>query len=261
MALKVGAKVYIQDEAEAFLEADVVKVDGLGADAEVQLKVGAASKTVKGKDVIEADPKALAGVPDMQQMDLFTEASLLGCLRVRYQKSEIYSAVGETILAMNPFKVCGVWRVHAGWWWCRARTSGGGGVARTRRVVVGSGGVARARRVVAVSARRAWCVACRRAQTVCFAWCVAWWLRGVRGRAVVAPLKTTPRSCVACGVSSSAGPRGVRGVWRGGCAVCAGVSSLRRSKPSPAPNAAAAAAPPPRAHARGRTSTASTRPR
>ena len=136
MALKVGAKVYIQDEAEAFLEADVVKVDGLGADAEVQLKVGAASKTVKGKDVIEADPKALAGVPDMQQMDLFTEASLLGCLRVRYQKSEIYSAVGETILAMNPFKVCGVWRVHAGWWWCRARTSGGGGV-RASCVVCG----------------------------------------------------------------------------------------------------------------------------
>ena len=34
-----------------------------------------------------------------------------------------------------------------------------------------------------VERRSAWC-----------AWCVAWWLRGVRGRVVVAPLKTIPRS-------------------------------------------------------------------
>jgi myosin-6 len=102
--MEAGAKVYYPDPAEAYLVATVKHVAGLGADAELTLvpEKGGELKKV-AKECSEADLKSLDGVPDMQQMDSLTEASLLGCLRVRYLKGEIYSAVGETLLAMNPF--------------------------------------------------------------------------------------------------------------------------------------------------------------
>ena len=104
--MEAGAKVYYPDPAEAYLVATVKHVAGLGADAELTLvpEKGGELKKV-AKECSEADLKSLDGVPDMQQMDSLTEASLLGCLRVRYLKGEIYSAVGETLLAMNPFSV------------------------------------------------------------------------------------------------------------------------------------------------------------
>ena len=80
--MEAGAKVYYPDPAEAYLVATVKHVAGLGADAELTLvpEKGGELKKV-AKECSEADLKSLDGVPDMQQMDSLTEASLLGCLR------------------------------------------------------------------------------------------------------------------------------------------------------------------------------------
>ena len=82
--MEVGARVYIADPNDAFVLATVKHVAGLGADAEITLTLEKGGETKKPKkECIEADPRSIDGVPDMQQIDSLNEASLLGCRVMR----------------------------------------------------------------------------------------------------------------------------------------------------------------------------------
>lgn len=49
-------------------------------------------------------PEAKQGVPDILDLNDFSEMSLLETLRARYQRDEVYTNVGPILISVNPYK-------------------------------------------------------------------------------------------------------------------------------------------------------------
>lgn len=52
---------------------------------------------------LDYSQNAIAGLPDMVDIDELNHATLLQNLEARYNRDEIYTYVGPIILAVNPF--------------------------------------------------------------------------------------------------------------------------------------------------------------
>jgi myosin heavy subunit len=115
-----GDSVWVQDAEECFLPATVSATgknkDGKGT-MQVQLIEGkdGVSKRDSTRQVRELDakaslaclpldPQSLEGVDDMVLLNDLNEASLLHNVRERFLKDQIYTNVGDILVAVNPFK-------------------------------------------------------------------------------------------------------------------------------------------------------------
>lgn len=62
------------------------------------------------------DPKqtvaAMEGADDMNSLSDLTEGSLLWNLKIRYEKSQIYTYAGSILVAVNPYKMFDIYNLQ-----------------------------------------------------------------------------------------------------------------------------------------------------
>ncbi|KAG7641412.1 Myosin head motor domain [Arabidopsis suecica] len=100
--VKVGSIVWVQDPEEAWIDGEVVEVNG--EDIKVQCTSG---KTVvaKGSNTYPKDMEVPpSGVDDMTTLAYLHEPGVLQNLKSRYYIDEIYTYTGNILIAVNPFK-------------------------------------------------------------------------------------------------------------------------------------------------------------
>ncbi|XVF06361.1 hypothetical protein REPUB_Repub06bG0041500 [Reevesia pubescens] len=98
----VGSHVWVEDPDEAWLDGQVLKING--KDAEIQTSNG---KTVTANlsKIYPKDMEAPAGgVDDMTKLSYMHEPGVLQNLRIRYELNEIYTYTGNILIAINPFQ-------------------------------------------------------------------------------------------------------------------------------------------------------------
>ncbi|XP_073030962.1 myosin-15 isoform X1 [Primulina eburnea] len=101
MALRKGAKVWVEDKDSAWVAAEVIDFVG----RQVQLL------TISGKKVLALPEKLhvrdteaeLGGVDDMTKLTYLNEPGVLDNLQRRYALNEIYTYTGSILIAVNPF--------------------------------------------------------------------------------------------------------------------------------------------------------------
>lgn len=91
---------YDDKSEEAYYRAQVVSIGK--EEVEVEM-LGTGRASVPVQDVYAMDTDAEEGVPDMSKLAHLSEASLLSTLRTRYKRHEIYTSVGPTLIALNPY--------------------------------------------------------------------------------------------------------------------------------------------------------------
>ncbi|KAH0909322.1 hypothetical protein HID58_032643 [Brassica napus] len=100
--VKAGSFVWVKDPEEAWLDGEVIEVNG--DDIKVQCTSG---KTVVVK-VSDTHPKDMevppSGVTDMTTLAYLHEPGVLQNLKSRYHIDEIYTYTGDILIAVNPFK-------------------------------------------------------------------------------------------------------------------------------------------------------------
>ncbi|CAA7013966.1 unnamed protein product [Microthlaspi erraticum] len=98
----VGSFVWVEDPAEAWMDGEVVEVNG--QDIKVRCSSG---KTIVVK-VSNTYPKDMevppSGVDDMTTLAYLHEPGVLQNLKSRYYIDEIYTYTGDILIAINPFK-------------------------------------------------------------------------------------------------------------------------------------------------------------
>jgi len=106
--LRPGSQIWVtasydDKTEEAYYRGKVLNVGKEEVEVEM-LGAGQQGKaSVPLQDVYAVDTEAEEGVPDMSKLTHLSEASLLVTLRKRYQRHEIYTCVGPTLLALNPY--------------------------------------------------------------------------------------------------------------------------------------------------------------
>jgi myosin heavy subunit len=108
-----GGWYWVTDERDAYFAARVVKGDpagGAGATLHVLRygsPVGRAAEAVDAARLGPAIPWLGAlreHADDLVQMDEVHEASILHCLKARFEQDHIYTNVGDILVSINPFK-------------------------------------------------------------------------------------------------------------------------------------------------------------
>ena len=98
--LKAGAKILVPHPSEGFVGATV---ESAGAEIKCQADDGE-RLTVDAKKVAESDEKAFEGVADLTSLDVLNEATVVHTLRLRHKQQQVYSAVGDVLISVNPFE-------------------------------------------------------------------------------------------------------------------------------------------------------------
>ncbi|CAH2038967.1 unnamed protein product [Thlaspi arvense] len=98
----VGSRVWVEDPDEAWLDGEVVEING------EQIKVLCTSGkqvVVKASNIYPKDVEAPAsGVEDMTRLAYLHEPGVLQNLQSRYDINEIYTYTGSILIAVNPFR-------------------------------------------------------------------------------------------------------------------------------------------------------------
>ena len=110
--LRPKALVYVagsmnDGDDDAFLKAEIQEIE----ETKVVVRVleGPMSRSPDAiqqcdpSEVFAHDPDAHNGLPDMSKLTFLSEASLLDNVRARYLRQEIYTFVGPTLIAVNPY--------------------------------------------------------------------------------------------------------------------------------------------------------------
>uniref|UniRef100_A0A803KPV9 Myosin XI n=1 Tax=Chenopodium quinoa TaxID=63459 RepID=A0A803KPV9_CHEQI len=100
--IKAGSHVWVEDLKSAWIDGQVIKINGQEAEIETSdgNKVAAKLSNLYPKDM-EAPP---AGVDDMTKLSYLHEPGVLQNLRTRYEFNEIYTYTGNILIAINPFQ-------------------------------------------------------------------------------------------------------------------------------------------------------------
>ncbi|KAK9691721.1 hypothetical protein RND81_09G214500 [Saponaria officinalis] len=98
----VGSHIWAEDSDLAWVDGQVIKINGQDAEIETSngKKVVAKLSKLYPKDM-EAPP---AGVDDMTKLSYLHEPGVLQNLRTRYELNEIYTYTGNILIAINPFQ-------------------------------------------------------------------------------------------------------------------------------------------------------------
>lgn len=95
----VGTKVWVKDEAESWVKAEVLRVAG----EEIVLRTEkGVERTAKQSDCPLQNPD-VHGVEDMTRLSYLHEPGVLWNLKLRYQLDDIYTYTGTILIAVNPF--------------------------------------------------------------------------------------------------------------------------------------------------------------
>uniref|UniRef100_A0A6M2F8R2 Myosin motor domain-containing protein n=1 Tax=Populus davidiana TaxID=266767 RepID=A0A6M2F8R2_9ROSI len=98
----VGSFVWVEDPEEAWMDGEVVEVNG------EEITVNCASRkavVAKASNVFPKDPEfPPCGVDDMTKLAYLHEPGVLQNLRCRYDINEIYTYTGNILIAVNPFR-------------------------------------------------------------------------------------------------------------------------------------------------------------
>ncbi|KAI5580492.1 hypothetical protein BDE02_08G157700 [Populus trichocarpa] len=98
----VGSFVWVEDPEEAWMDGEVVEVNG------EEITVNCASRkavVAKASNVFPKDPEfPPCGVDDMTKLAYLHEPGVLQNLRSRYDINEIYTYTGNILIAVNPFR-------------------------------------------------------------------------------------------------------------------------------------------------------------
>jgi len=97
MSFPVGQEVYYKDDKGAFHPSKVVSSGG----GKVQCTGGI---SVKPEDVCGYSQMASEGIPDMIQLDVLHQASILHNLETRAKNDGFYTMVGSILVSVNPYK-------------------------------------------------------------------------------------------------------------------------------------------------------------
>uniref|UniRef100_A0A7N0SYH6 Uncharacterized protein n=1 Tax=Kalanchoe fedtschenkoi TaxID=63787 RepID=A0A7N0SYH6_KALFE len=98
----VGAQVWLEDAIEAWIDGEIVEVNG--DDIKVLCTSGK-TVSVKASSVHPKDTEAPScGVDDMTKLAYLHEPGVLQNLRSRYDMNEIYTYTGSILIAVNPFQ-------------------------------------------------------------------------------------------------------------------------------------------------------------
>ncbi|CAK7349483.1 unnamed protein product [Dovyalis caffra] len=100
-SLVVGSLVWVEDPDEAWVDGEVVEINK--EDIKVLCTSGQ-TVAVKASNVYPKDADAPScGVDDMTKLAYLHEPGVLQNLRSRYDMNEIYTYVGNILIAVNPF--------------------------------------------------------------------------------------------------------------------------------------------------------------
>ncbi|CAI5520240.1 unnamed protein product [Closterium sp. Naga37s-1] len=99
----VGARIWVKDEEEAFVEAVVTAVDGDAIEADVIGRKGPLAKAHLKASECHHKEEDLGLVDDMTKLAHLHEPGVLHNLATRYQKNLIYTYTGSILIAVNPF--------------------------------------------------------------------------------------------------------------------------------------------------------------
>ncbi|KAJ7567450.1 hypothetical protein O6H91_02G148000 [Diphasiastrum complanatum] len=109
--ISVGSQVWVEDSEKAWIDAEVLEIDGNKVKARTSTGKVAVSliSNVHAKDT-DAQP---GGVDDMTKLAYLHEPGLLHNLASRYELDEIYTYTGNILIAVNPFaKLPHLYDVH-----------------------------------------------------------------------------------------------------------------------------------------------------
>ncbi|XP_021724818.1 myosin-6-like isoform X2 [Chenopodium quinoa] len=98
----VGSLVWVEDNEEAWLDGEVVEVNG----EELTVKCTTGNTVVANASRVHPkDPEAPpSGVDDMTKLAYLHEPGVLNNLKCRYDINEIYTYTGNILIAVNPFQ-------------------------------------------------------------------------------------------------------------------------------------------------------------
>ncbi|XP_048626596.1 myosin-6-like [Brassica napus] len=98
----VGSCVWVEDPDEAWIDGEVVEVNG----QEIKVLCTSGKHVVtKASNVYPKDTEAPAsGVDDMTRLAYLHEPGVLQNLHSRYDINEIYTYTGSILIAVNPFR-------------------------------------------------------------------------------------------------------------------------------------------------------------
>ena len=104
--LRPGTAIWVtasyDDKAEeAYYRGRVIAVGKEEVEAEVTGQDGRTKVSIQ--DVFAVDTEAEDGAPDLSKLSHLSEAALLSTLRHRYRRHDIYTNVGPTLIALNPY--------------------------------------------------------------------------------------------------------------------------------------------------------------
>ncbi|KMZ70178.1 hypothetical protein ZOSMA_1G01500 [Zostera marina] len=102
VTISVGSQVWIEDQEEAWIDGEVLSIDG------DKVRV----QTSNGKEVVSMSSSTFAkdmeipsaGVEDMTKLSYLHEPGVLQNLATRFGLNEIYTYTGNILIAINPFQ-------------------------------------------------------------------------------------------------------------------------------------------------------------
>jgi myosin-5 len=101
-SIAVGSKVWVEDPDVAWIDGEVIKVNG---DTVTVKCSNEKTVTAKATNVHAKDPEeAPCGVDDMTKLAYLHEPGVLQNLKSRYDMNEIYTYTGNILIAVNPFR-------------------------------------------------------------------------------------------------------------------------------------------------------------
>ncbi|XP_056169834.1 myosin-6-like isoform X5 [Syzygium oleosum] len=102
MAVAVGSVVWVEDPDVAWIDGEVVEVNG----EEIKINLTSGRTVVTNASTVYAkDTEApQCGVDDMTRLAYLHEPGVLDNLRCRYDLNEIYTYTGNILIAVNPFR-------------------------------------------------------------------------------------------------------------------------------------------------------------
>ena len=103
--IEIGSTVWLPDDEDMFLPGKVTSIDGDNAvvaviDSPDDEEITAAVNTLK-----VCDPASLVQCEDMTLVNDLNEMTILHNLRMRFKKQNIYTSVGQILVAVNPFQL------------------------------------------------------------------------------------------------------------------------------------------------------------
>ncbi|EAS07846.3 myosin heavy chain (macronuclear) [Tetrahymena thermophila SB210] len=103
-------KYWLQDEQEVFSIGEVESVNG--DTYTIRSKQNQSTQQINQKDLMEIDEQSLQGIEDLLNLQELNEGNFLKNLNERYNRNEIYTCIGESIIiSINPFKKLNIYDI------------------------------------------------------------------------------------------------------------------------------------------------------